>query len=142
MNVEILNEIKIGEFTVKKTQYRVDVLKYESGNKFHFHVIDSATEGEKFHTCIELLDNRYYWHEGKTGVFNTKERQDLESFLSKQYTGKRIWNLVRKPSNWQALCLLWNDTNSIKIPDSIIKRGKRHNYLVIKPNQYPIPKKH
>ncbi len=60
-----LQEIYSGEYEDKRHTYQIHILNNENGNKFHFHIIDSSTKGSKFHTCVELLDNRYYWHEEK-----------------------------------------------------------------------------
>jgi len=88
-----LQEIFVDEYENKKHVYEVHILKYESGNKFHCHVIDQATNGNLFHTCIELLDNRYYWHNGKTSVLNSKHRKMFNDFLKKKYCGSRQFSI-------------------------------------------------
>lgn len=138
-----LQEIYLGEYKHKRHTYEVHIRQWDNGNKFHCHIIDKETQGDKFHTCVELFDNRYYWHEGKTDVLDSKMRTMFNTFMRQKYTGKRIFPQQKGTiNNWQALCYLWNQTNNKKIdPKSIYDLRNIPDYSVIKPNSFSIPKR-
>ncbi len=76
---------------------------------------------------------------------NSKQRSILNNFMNSVYQGKRKFNInLKRINNWQALCLLWNEVNSIQIKYSIICNAKKYQpcYNSIKPNKFPISKNH
>lgn len=47
----------------------------------HVHVIDKATRGYEFNTCIRLESNQYFLHGGYKDVFNSKQCKDFDDFM-------------------------------------------------------------
>jgi len=68
----------------------------------HFHVIKPA---DNFECCVCIYEPKYFDHEGKTSMLNSKERKILNEFL------KATSKINRGFSNWQAIEFLWNYAN-------------------------------
>jgi hypothetical protein len=47
----------------------------------HFHIIDKATRGGEFNTCIKLETNQYFLHGSHTDKLNAKQRKVLNEFM-------------------------------------------------------------
>ena len=116
-----LNEMaQIGKFT----EYTVFVRTDDPGNIPHFHIWDSNSKGNNFHTCVKILKAEYFHHTGKEGVLNSKDRKELCAFL--------LLPSDDEPSktNWEVLLIEWNRNNSekkidvkIPIPDYSLLKG-------------------
>ena len=91
---------QIGTFN----KYTIIVCTNDSGNIPHFHIIDSSTRGEEFHTCIKIEKPEYFHHSGKEGVLNSKQRKSLVDFLKNSFD--------EDTSNWEYLIMTWNANNS------------------------------
>lgn len=84
----------------------------DPGNIPHFHIVDKATLGRDFHTCIKIEAPEYFHHEGKEDVLNSKQRKNLNDFLkNKNELGV---------TNWKYLVTTWNINNSNKNVDKDI----------------------
>ena len=84
----------------------------DPGNIPHFHIVDKATLGKGFHTCIKIETPEYFHHEGKEDVLNSKQRKNLNDFLkNKNELGV---------TNWKYLVTTWNINNSNKNVDKDI----------------------
>lgn len=84
----------------------------DPGNIPHFHIVDKATLGRDFHTCIKIETPEYFHHEGKEDVLNSKQRKNLNDFLkNKNELGV---------TNWKYLVTTWNINNSNKSVDKDI----------------------
>ena len=84
----------------------------DPGNIPHFHIVDKATLGRNFHTCIKIETPEYFHHEGKEDVLNSKQRKNLNDFLkNKNELGV---------TNWKYLVTTWNINNSNKNVDKDI----------------------
>lgn len=84
----------------------------DSGNIPHFHIVDKATLGRNFHTCIKIETPEYFHHEGKEDVLNSKQRKNINDFLkNKNELGV---------TNWKYLVTTWNINNSNKNVDKDI----------------------
>ena len=84
----------------------------DPGNIPHFHIVDKATLGRDFHTCIKIESPEYFHHEGKEDVLNSKQRKNLNDFLKdKNELGV---------TNWKYLVTTWNINNSNKNVDKDI----------------------
>ena len=84
----------------------------DPGNIPHFHIVDKATLGRNFHTCIKIETPEYFHHEGKEDVLNSKQRKNLDDFLkNKNELGV---------TNWKYLVTTWNINNSNKNVDKDI----------------------
>lgn len=84
----------------------------DPGNIPHFHIVDKATLGRDFHTCIKIETPEYFHHEGKEDVLNSKQRKNLNDFLkNKNDLGV---------TNWKYLVTTWNINNSNKNVDKDI----------------------
>lgn len=98
----LLEMAQVGKMNNNLTIY---IRSNDPGNIPHFHIVDSKTLGDKFHTCIEIEKNNYFHHTGKEGVLSSKERKELDRFLKEKHKN-------RSYSNWTYLLQLWNDNNS------------------------------
>lgn len=87
-------------------KYEVYIHTDDPGNIPHFHIWDTATRGNRFHTCIEITSPRYFNHTGKEDVLNSSMRKELMDFLRSKPKNKRY------SSNWEYLVSMWNDNNS------------------------------
>lgn len=104
---QLLNEMaKIGDMD---KEYEVWVRTNDPGNKPHFHIWDSNSYGKKFHTCVEILQPKYFHHTGKEGVLNSSERKDLVKFLSSEDEDEDDGRTY-----WDTLIREWNRNNSSK----------------------------
>ncbi len=88
----------------------------DPGNIPHFHIRDykkDGISGNEFHTCIEYRTNKYFHHNGKEDVLNSKLRKILCDFLKRT-------NEDEVESNWNILIKEWNRNNSnAKIPTNL-----------------------
>lgn len=84
----------------------------DPGNIPHFHIVDKATLGRDFHTCIKIETPEYFHHEGKEDVLNSKQRKNLNDFLK----NKNELDVT----NWKYLVTTWNINNSNKNVDKDI----------------------
>ena len=98
-----------------RNQFEVYIRTNDPGNEPHFHIRDSSTQGEEFHTCVKIKEAMYFHHDGKEGVLGTHERKALDDYLraapTKQY--KRI----TFPTNWDKVVYEWNENNSTMLVD-------------------------
>lgn len=99
-NNMLLEMAQIGTFG----KYTIIVWTNDPGNVPHFHVVDSATRGNSFNTCIKIESAEYFHHEGKEDTLNTKERKELLKFLN----SKDKWG----EQNWVVLLKEWERNNS------------------------------
>ena len=100
-NDSVVNEMaQIGTFS----KYTIIVWTNDPGNIPHFHIVDSSTRGEKFHTCLKIEAPEYFHHSGKEDVLNNKERKELLKFLN----SKDKWG----EQNWVVLLKEWDRNNS------------------------------
>jgi len=114
-----LNEMaRVGYFG--PNEFEVYVHTNDPGNIPHFHVRDSSTQGREFHTCIELLNAKYFHHTGKEDFLNSKHRKQLVAFLLSEPDDEDS----PFQRNWDALIYEWNRNNSdnkvskdIEVPD-------------------------
>lgn len=122
---KFLNEMayKIGDVD----KYTIYVNSDDSGNIPHFHMVDSNSRGTNkkgFHTCIEIKDAKYFHHNGKEDVLDTKLRKQLQVFLQKPFRNNKF-----KMTNWEFIKEAWNDNNSnMNVPEDC----KMPNYLELK----------
>lgn len=100
-NDNVANEMaQIGTFS----KYTIIVWTNDPGNIPHFHIVDSSTRGEKFHTCLKIESPEYFHHSGKEDILNNKERKELLKFLN----SKDKWG----EQNWIVLLKEWDRNNS------------------------------
>lgn len=93
-------------------KYEVYIHTDDPGNIPHFHIWDTETRGQKFHTCIRIDSPKYFHHTGKEDVLNSGMRKDLMLFLKSKSKNKRF------STNWEYLVSMWNDNNSkVQIPE-------------------------
>ena len=95
----LLEMAQIGTFN----KYTIIVWTNDSGNIPHFHIVDSSTRGEEFHTCIKIEKPEYFHHTGKVDVLNSKERKSLVDFLKNP--------IDEDISNWEFLIMSWKSNN-------------------------------
>lgn len=86
----------------------------EEGTLPHFHMFkhigkkrDKIVKGKRtknnntFHTCICLMENRYFPHPGKTDILNSGQMDELYKILSEKFDDKNTL--------YQKLCKDWNE---------------------------------
>lgn len=84
----------------------------------HFHFQNMRTKEDG---CLKILSNEYYSHGGHSLILSSKERQQLVRFLKAKNKD------VPSETNFQAICVAWNQANpdfrlpqkplDIKMPD-------------------------
>lgn len=87
--------------------YDIVVWPRDCGEIPHFHIWDSNTRGNEFHTCIKLEKPEYFHHTGKEDVLNSKMKKELVTFLQAKSKVKKA-----ELTNWQWLVILWNMNES------------------------------
>ena len=105
----VLKEMaKIGTISTqigKTGGYEIWIYTNDPGDKPHFHIVNSE---ENFSCCVEIERPKYFIHEGKEDTLNHKLKRSLIYFLkSKHRKGRNI-------TNWENLCMAWDDNNSNK----------------------------
>lgn len=115
----LIEMAKVGEIK----DLSIIIYTNDNGNIPHFHIVDTATWGNKFHSCVYIEEPKYFYHTGKEDKLNSKMRKELIKFLqAPDFEG--IFN-----TNWDALLYEWNKNNNRKrIPKDIIMP----NYLELK----------
>ena len=83
----------------------------DSGNIAHFHIRDSNDQ-EKFHTCIEIENPKYFLHGNKNDILNSNQKKKLSKFMSAPVAIERYKN--KFTNNWELICFLWDINNSDK----------------------------
>lgn len=115
-NTDMLLEMaRVGDMDSKLAIY---IRSNDPGNIPHFHIVDQATMGDKFHTCIKIETAEYFHHTGKEDILNAKQKKSLMEFFSKSDKwGDNYWDIVLQE---------WNRNNS-KV--EVNRKLKTPNYL-------------
>ena len=121
-NLLMLEMARIGDMG----EYSIYVRSNDNGNLPHFHIVDSNTLGNNFHTCIQILDNAYFFHTGKEDKLNSKGRRDLIEFLLAPDEDGVF------ESNWVHLVYEWNKNNNRR---KIDKNSPMPDYRIMKENK-------
>lgn len=100
-NDELYEMASVGFLTPKLEIY---VNTNDGGDIPHFHIWDTSTRGNEFHTCVQIKDNKYFHHTGKEDVINSKMRKRLIKFLQSNDEYGEL--------NWKVLIKEWNRNNS------------------------------
>lgn len=104
----ILEMARVGYFF--RDKFEVYIHTDDPGNEPHFHVRDSATQRNEFHTCIKIKTNEYFHHTGKEDVLNSQMRKALVEFLQKEPAKKS--KKIQFLTNWDKVLYEWNENNS------------------------------
>ena len=111
----LLEMARVGDMDNKLAIY---IRSNDPRNIPHFHIVDQATLGNEFHTCIKIGVAEYFHHTGKEDILNTKQKKSLMKFFSKRDKwGDYYWDIVLQE---------WNRNNS-KI--EVDRKLKIPNYL-------------
>ena len=107
---QLVEMARVGKYDIFDVYVHTD----DRGKIPHFHIWDEETRGQKFHTCVQLLEPKYFHHKGKTDVLNNKQIKELITFLnSKPKTP--YFNTY-----WEMLVQMWNINNSdVTVNDDI-----------------------
>lgn len=108
----------------KKNEYEVYIHTNDMGHIPHFHLRDSATQGEEFETCIQLKDNRYFLHGRYTSIANSALRNAIAKFMESES------RIVKGKTNYEIAVEAWNLNNS----SSNIELSYDENNELIIPN--------
>ena len=72
----------------------------DGGNIPHFHIVDKATMGNEFHTCVKIMSAEYFHHTGKEDVLNSKQKKALMKFFTmSDKWGDNYWDIVLQEWN-------------------------------------------
>ena len=72
----------------------------DGGNIPHFHIVDKATMGNEFHTCVKIMSAEYFHHTGKEDVLNSKQKKTLMNFFTmSDKWGDNYWVIVLQEWN-------------------------------------------
>ena len=72
----------------------------DGGNIPHFHIVDKATMGNEFHTCVKIMSAEYFHHTGKEDVLNSKQKKTLMNFFTmSDKWGDNYWDIVLQEWN-------------------------------------------
>ena len=102
---EILGMARVG-YSGKLEVY---VNTNDGGNIPHFHLRDK-TDWDKFHSCILILEPKYFEHENKEHKLNAKQRKELYTFMNSKIDNEKYAD--KFDNNWQLVCFLWEMNNS------------------------------
>lgn len=91
--------------------FEVIVYTDDPGNIPHVHIVDTATRGEKFSSCVKLEVAEYFPH-GDKDKFNTKERKEFDKFMRSKPRNNRY------ATNYEYACEMWNGNNLKTTVDS------------------------
>ena len=107
---------EIAQIGIMDNKFVIVVWTNDPGNIPHFHIIDKATRGSEFHTCVKIESPEYFEHTGKEDKLNSKQRKALIDF----FNSADKWG----ENNWIVLLKEWERNNSnyeigldVKMPD-------------------------
>ena len=107
---------EMAQIGIMDNKFVIVVWTNDPGNIPHFHIMDKATRGSEFHTCVKIESPEYFEHTGKEDKLNSKQRKALIDFFNS--TDK--WG----ENNWIVLLKEWERNNSnyeigldVKMPD-------------------------
>ena len=107
---------EMAQIGIMDNKFVIVVWTNDPGNIPHFHIMDKATRGNEFHTCVKIELPEYFEHTGKEDKLNSKQRKALVDFFNS--TDK--WG----ENNWIVLLKEWERNNSnyeigldVKMPD-------------------------
>lgn len=117
---ELMNEDCTGRinFSNKIGECKVYVYSNE-GTIPHFHLI--ASDGQE--SCICIYESLYFNHGSKTMKLNSKQRKELDSWLSKPCQSNE------KISNWKNINIVWKVGNG---KDNVPKDATKPDYRYMK----------
>lgn len=84
----------------------VHVRTNDPGNIPYFHIWDRESNGENFHTCIEIKAAKYFHHTGKEDKLNASQRKKLVKKLRSKEAGSPFASI------WDEIIYAWNKNNS------------------------------
>ena len=72
----------------------------DGGNIPHFYIVDKATMGNDFYTCVKIMSAEYFHHTGKEDVLNSKQKKTLMNFFTmSDKWGDNYWDIVLQEWN-------------------------------------------
>jgi hypothetical protein len=106
---DIYGMSRVGTINSKGTEFEIYVNTNDGGMIPHFHFRD-RNDWNKFHTCIEIEQNKYFHHTGKEDVLNSAQRKLLQDFMTSPVQIKKYRDKVN--NNWELICFMWDFNNS------------------------------
>ena len=93
----LLEMAKVGQLNDELVIY---IWSNDGGNIPHFHIVDKATMGNEFHTCVKIMCAEYFHHTGKEDVLNSKQKKTLMKFFTmSDKWGDNYWDIVLQEWN-------------------------------------------
>ena len=96
---------------VTDDSYLIYVNTDDGGKIPHFHYVDENSRGKNrktgFNSCVKIESAEYFCHGKYCDRLNTKQRKELQEFLSSPFEKPRFHG-----TNWDYIVMLWNMNNS------------------------------
>lgn len=108
----------------KMNTFDIVVYTDDMGYIPHVHIIDSATRGEEFDTCVRLETNQYFLHGRHQDMFNTRQCKEFNEFMKQPHRN------IHYRNNYEYAVNLWNDNNS----NSYVQLKEDEEGNIIMPN--------
>lgn len=93
-------------FFGKRNELEVYIRTDDAGFIPHFHIRDTATQGDDFDACVELATNKYFTHGSHSDMLNSRQRKALAEFMEGQCANPKWEN------NYEFAIDMWNANNS------------------------------
>lgn len=86
--------------------FDIVVFTDDTGAVPHVHIIDSATRGQEFDTCIQLGANKYFLHGNRRDILTDKQCKAFNIFMNAAHSNTHYRN------NYEYALNMWNDNNT------------------------------
>lgn len=105
---EFSNYMRLDEMARVGFMGNFDVIIHTDDMGFipHFHIVDKATRGYEFNTCVRLENNQYFLHGSHKDKLNARQRKMLDEFMNAPHRN------IHYRNNYEYAVNLWNDNNS------------------------------
>lgn len=87
-------------------EYEIFVYTDDEGHVPHIHIRDNATKGHQFETCVELKNNRYFFHG------ECKDTMSIDMINAFAEFMESIPRNTNCQNNYELSVVIWNLNNS------------------------------
>ena len=105
---EFLNKATIGEFLCGEVAMKAFVVESDVPC---FHLCDSLTFGNKFHSCIRLGAPTYISCMNEGSSLSNDEIHELVHFMESEYHGHTSYRKHKIRTMWDYTVVQWNNEN-------------------------------
>ena len=118
---EIYGVSRVGYISAWGIVLEIYVNSNDPGKLPHFHV-RNKDDWSEFHSCIRIDCAEYFAHGNKVDVLSSKEKKALQQFMSSDVRQKLFSEDGRRLTDWEYVCILWNDNNSdVTIEENLVQ---------------------